>query len=228
MLLCAYSVQPNFLVRFLDTCAYKKLLVSPQLKVMTNWIVTFDIGAVWICRWPLLEAAGLAVALLPVKVQSASAGELFLAAAARVGSLVDVQQLVRLEIWELREPLLANVALVRLLPRVDFQMRFQVAGLRKTFGANVAFKRPFTRMHPHMKLQMLHHSEPLLANSAPVRFLFRVHQAVVLQVGQILKTLLTIVAFVNYLSVLPLQCVRYRSNSAALAPRRRTAGADGR
>ena len=85
-----------------------------------------------------------------------------------------------------------------------------------------------TRMHPHRKLQMCHSTEPLLANSALVRFLSRVHQAVVLQFGQILETLLTILAFVNYLSVLPLQCVRYRSNSVALAPRRRTAGADGR
>ena len=107
-------------------------------------------------------------------------------------------QLVRLEVGVLGEPLLANVALVRFLPRVDFQMRLQVVGLRKTFGAKVAFKRAFARVRPQMSLQ----------------------------VAQLFARLGAKVAHVN--SVCFLQWVRMLPDSAALAPRRRTARIDGR
>ena len=87
----------------------------------------YDIGAVWIGRWRLHDAAGLAFAPLPVSVQSVGADELLLAVAARVGPLFGVHQLVGLKVGVLGEPFLANVALVRLLPRVEFQMRLQVS-----------------------------------------------------------------------------------------------------
>ena len=60
-----------------------------------------------------------------MKAQSSDAFVLLLAAAARVGQLVGVPQLVRFEVGDLGEPLLANVALVRFLTRVKTQMRVQ-------------------------------------------------------------------------------------------------------
>ena len=132
-----------------------------------------------------------------MSVQSVGADELLLAAAAAsVDPVVRVLQLVQLEVSELGEPSLANVALVRLLPLVEFQMHLQVGGLRETHGANVTFKRTFARVRPQ----------------------------VVFQVAQLFARLGAKIALVNQLSVSLLQRVRMRPDSAFLAPSRRTAG----
>ena len=121
---------------------------------------------------------------------------LLLAAAARVGPLFGVHQLVQLEVSELGEPSLADVALVRLLIRVESQMRSQVGGLRETLGANVALVRTFASVRPQM----------------------------VLEIAQLAERLAAKIALVNQLSVSLLQRVRMRPDSAVLAPSRRTAG----
>ena len=108
--------------------------------------------------------------------------------------------LVVLEVGVLGEPLLANVALVRFLTRVDYQMPFQVGGLVETLSANVALVRKFTRVRPQMDLEVVQLAARLGAK----------------------------VALVNQFSVLPLQRVRIRHDSAALAPSRRTARIDRR
>ena len=117
---------------------------------MTNAIITFDIGADQIAKWPLLKAAGLAVARIPVTAQFAGADELLLAADGRLLSRVSSH--MRLQIGALRETLAANLALKRLFARVDPQMRFQGGGLRETFAANMARKGPIARVNTKMIL----------------------------------------------------------------------------
>ena len=107
-------------------------------------------------------------------------------------------------------------------------MPFQVGGLVETLSANVALVRKFTRVESQMPFQVGRLVETLSANVALVRKFARVRPQVVFHVAQLFARLGAKVALVNRFSVLPLQRVRIRHDSAALAPSRRTARIDRR
>ena len=117
---------------------------------MTNAIITFDIGADQIVNLPLLKAAGLAVARLPVTAQFAGADELLLAADGRL--LCGVHTHVRLQSDVLSETLAANLAFKRLFARVNSQMHLQGGGLLESFATILARKGPFARVNTNMAL----------------------------------------------------------------------------
>ena len=108
-----------------------KLLSVSSWKLF-NQIFTFDIGAVRIGWFPLIDAVWLAVTCLPVIAQSAGADVLLLAAPALVDPLVVVHTFVQLEGRLPAEPLLTNVAFVRFLFRVNSQMYFEVVVMIET------------------------------------------------------------------------------------------------